>query len=39
MIRTDGFSVRAGFLKTCALRAPTSIWLRIDPIRNQIEVL
>jgi hypothetical protein len=30
-IRTDGFIVRAGFRKTCALRAPTSILVRIHP--------
>jgi len=38
-IRTDGFTVRAGFRKTCALRAPTSIVVRIHTIRTTIEVL
>jgi hypothetical protein len=37
-IRTDGFTVRAGFGKTCALRAPTSIAVRIHTIRTAIEV-
>jgi len=38
-IRTDGFIVRAGFGKTCALRAPTSFSARIDSIRAENEVL
>jgi hypothetical protein len=37
-IRTDGFTVRAGFRKTCTLRAPTSIVVRIHTIRTTIEV-
>jgi hypothetical protein len=38
-IRTDGLIVRAGFGKTCALRAPTSFFVRIYPIRTKIEVI
>jgi hypothetical protein len=38
-IRTDGFSVRAGFGNTCALRAPTSFLVRIHTIRTRNEVL
>jgi hypothetical protein len=37
-IRTDGFTVRAGFAKTCALRAPTSFSARIYTIRTENEV-
>jgi hypothetical protein len=39
MIRTDGFFVRAGFANTCALRAPTSFFVRIHTIRMKNEVL
>jgi hypothetical protein len=38
-IRTDGFFVRAGFANTCALRAPTSFFVRIHIIRTKNEVL
>jgi hypothetical protein len=38
-IRTDGFSVRAGFANSCALRAPTPFFVRIDTIRTKNEVL
>src|SRR5450830_1612796 len=38
-IRTDGFSVRAGLANTCALRAPTSLSVRIHAIRTESEVL
>jgi len=38
-IRTDGFSVRAGLANTCALRAPTSVSVRIHTIRTETEVL
>jgi hypothetical protein len=37
-LRTDGFIVRAGFRKTCALRAPTSFLIRIHTIRINSEV-
>jgi hypothetical protein len=38
-IRTDGFFVRAGFAKTCALRAPTLFLVRIQTIRTKNKVL
>jgi hypothetical protein len=38
-IHTDGFSVRAGFANTCALRAPTSFFIRIQTIRTKNGVL
>jgi len=38
-IGTDGFSVRAGFANTCALRAPTAFLARIHAIRARNEVL
>jgi len=38
-IGTDGFTVRAGFGKTCALRAPTSFLVRIHTVRTRNEVL
>jgi hypothetical protein len=38
-IRTDGFFVRAGFANTSALRAPTSILVRIHTIRTKNEIL
>jgi hypothetical protein len=38
-IRTDGFIVRAGFRKTCALRAPTSYLVRINTIRTSTRLL
>jgi len=34
-IRTDGFFVRAGFSKSCALRAPTVFLVRIHTIRTK----
>jgi hypothetical protein len=38
-IGTDRFVVRAGFANTCALRAPTSSFVRIQTIRTKDEVL
>jgi hypothetical protein len=38
-IRTDGFTVRAGFANTSALRAPSSFFVRIHTIRTKNEVL
>jgi hypothetical protein len=38
-IRTDGFFVRAGFANICALRAPTSFFVRIHTIRTKNGVL
>jgi hypothetical protein len=38
-IRTDGFFVRAGFAKTCALRAPTLFLVRTHTIRTKNKVL
>jgi len=38
-IRTDGLTVRAGFSKSCALRAPTVISVRIKNIRTENTVM
>jgi hypothetical protein len=38
-IRTDGFTVRADFAKTCALRAPTVFSVRIKGIRTENTVM
>jgi hypothetical protein len=38
-IRTDGFFVRAGSAKTCALRAPTLLLVRIQTIRTKSKVI
>jgi len=38
-IGTDGFTVRAGFGKTCARRAPTAFSARINGIRAENAVL
>jgi hypothetical protein len=38
-IRTNSFSVRAGFANTCALRAPTPFVVRIHTIRTTNGVL
>ena len=38
-IGTEGFAVRAGFGRTCALRAPTSFRARIRAIHTRNELL
>jgi len=38
-ICTDGFFVRAGFAKTCALRAPTVFSARMKTIRAENTVM
>jgi hypothetical protein len=38
-IRMDGFFVRAGLANTCALRAPTPFFVRIQTIRIKNGVL